>query len=148
MRYNELFIKLTYLTKINNIKQTEIGVPINKNKAAMNKRAKFNTDFENEEIELIEKHFNVSLSDIIVSENSKSRQYDENIKSKHEAIGKRILEIIEKNNLSASQMAGIICITEQQLSDLTAGKYLPDLVILDNLKQNFKISIDWLLYGQ
>ena len=147
MHYNELLIKLSYLTQRNNIKQTEIGKCINKDRSAMNKRAKYNFKFTDVEIKQIENYFNVSLSDIVLYENSKNRQYDENIKSKHENIGKRIQEIINQNKLTNTQMAGVICISEQQLSDLINGKSLPDLIILDSLKQNFKISIDWLLYG-
>lgn len=145
MRYNELFIKLTYLTKINNIKQLEIGIPINKNKAAMNKRAKFNTDFENEEIKLIEKHFGISLSDATISDNFKKRQFDENLKSKLENIGKKITSIQEKNDLTDSQMASLLNISDKEYSEIKTIKTIPEPQILFNLLQNFNFSLDWLI---
>ena len=40
MRYNELFVKLSYLTKLNNIKQTDIGDSLGIDNATISKRAK------------------------------------------------------------------------------------------------------------
>ena len=44
-------------------------------------------------------------------------------------------------------MAGLLNISENELNKIIQGNLLPDLNFIDNLKQNFNISIDWLLYG-
>lgn len=148
MKYNELFIKLTYLTQINNIKQLEIGIPINKNKATMNKRAKYNTDFENEEIELIEKHFNISLSNAVISENFKKRQFDENLTSKLVNIGERITQIQTNNNLTDEQMSVLLNISQEEYLKVKTLKTIPEPEILFNLLQNFNFSLDWLILNK
>lgn len=64
MRYNEVFAKIIFLTKLNNITQMEIGLAIGLDKSAANKRAKRNSKFKPEEIRKIEEYFKVSLDSI------------------------------------------------------------------------------------
>ena len=68
--------------------------------------------------------------------------------TKVSTIGDRILNVINQNNISKCQMAVLLSINELQLEKLINGSDLPNLNILNALKQNFKISIDWLLYGE
>lgn len=147
MHYNELFIKISYLTKLNNIKQTEIGKPIGLDKAAINKRAKNNSKFSDSEIKQIEQEFNVSLSDVVICENSKKRYFDENILLKQKNFGNKILELKNINNLSNIQMAGLLNISEEELQNLIESKSIPNITVLYNIKQNFKVSVDWLIFS-
>ena len=63
MDFNTLLTKLIYLTKRNNISNTEIGIAINVERRAMSGRAERNSKFKPDEIEQIENAFNVKLSD-------------------------------------------------------------------------------------
>ena len=76
------------------------------------------------------------------------RQYDDSIPQKLSNCGNRISDIQEKNNLSSFQMAGLLGISESEYAKIISDKILPDLKVLNNLKQNFKVSIDWVLYGE
>ncbi len=60
-------------------------------------------------------------------------------------IGSRIDDIKNKNNLSNKQFAEILNITENELKDIIENKIKPNIDILKNLKNNFNISIDWLI---
>ena len=61
---------------------------------------------------------------------------------------KKIYDIQKKNELSNRQTAGLLDITETELAGILSGKTLPDIDIIINMKQNFKISTDWLLFGE
>ena len=68
--------------------------------------------------------------------------------TKVSTIGDRILKVINQSNISKCQMAVLLSIDELQLENLINGSDLPNLNILNALKQKFKISINWLLYGE
>lgn len=148
MHYNEMLVKLTYLTQLNNIAQSDIGKCINRDRFAMNKRAKTNFKFPDEEIKNIEKAFNISFSDALIYTNSLKRQFDENIFEKTKNIGERINQIQFKNSLSDEQMAVLLNISNEEYLNIKQSKIIPDTTILSNIKQNFQVSIDWLLYGE
>ena len=80
--------------------------------------------------------------------NTLERQFDKNIETKRKNCGIRILEIKNKNNLSDIQMAGILNVSVNDLMKIITGEIQPNIEMLDNIKQNFKVSIDWLLYGE
>lgn len=148
MLYNDLLTKLTYLTKRNNLSNTEIGNVLNIERRAINGRAERNSKFKDFEIEKIEKFFNIDLSTISILENSLERYFDNSIDDKIDNLGDRLLMLKEKNNLSNLKMAALLDISESELIDIIRGKTPPDWRVIKNLKQNFKVSIDWLLFGE
>ncbi len=79
--------------------------------------------------------------------NSLSRYSNNNIKEKRKYFGKRIEIIKNKNKLSDLEMAKLLNINEKELINIIKGEIQPDLNLLDNIKQNFQVSIDWLLYN-
>ncbi len=62
-------------------------------------------------------------------------------------IGKRLSKIQEQNKCPDKDMAKILGIYEYEYYDLKQGLKEPTIKILNNLKQSFNISVDWLLYG-
>ena len=76
------------------------------------------------------------------------RHFDETIEEKLECIGDRLADIQDKNNFTDSKMAVLLDITEDYYLDIKNGKKKPDFEFLYAIKQNFKISIDWLLFGE
>lgn len=147
MYYNDLLTKLTFLTKRNNLSQQEIGDAINVERRAMNGRARRNSKFKQDEIEKIEHAFNVNLSVVSISDNSGERQNDTSVDEKSSQFGKRLSELQAKHNFLDREMAQLLKISEKDYLKLVVGKIQPDLNILNRIKQNFKVSIDYLLYG-
>ena len=147
MNFNELLTRLIYLTKRNNISNSEIGAIIQLDRQSMSGRAARNSKFKNDEIEKIEKHYNIVLSDIFISKNSFLRCYDCQIAGRRSHFGSKIKFLQQKNNLSNIQTAVLLNISENEFMDIIEGKAAPDVKLLDNIKTNFEVSIDWILYG-
>lgn len=61
-------------------------------------------------------------------------------------IGKFILEMRMKNGFSQDQLAKMIPVSRQAVSNWELGKSLPDLAILIELSKIFGVSIDKLLF--
>lgn len=147
MRYNELLIKVTYLTGLNNLTQTEIGGLIGLDKAAVNKRAKNNSKFSAIEIEKIEKHFNIDLSAVTILNNTLALKNDAEVQDKFKKFGERLTKIQEKTGISDKDFAEILKLFHYEFSAVKSGSFAPDIKILNLIKQHFSVSIDWLLYG-
>lgn len=84
---------------------------------------------------------------IKLDENSAERQNDTTVDEKSLLFGQRLYLIQEKYNFLDREMAKLLQISEKDYIKLVMGKIKPDLDILNRIKQNFKISIDYLLYG-
>ena len=80
--------------------------------------------------------------------NSGERQNDTSVDEKSSQFGKRLSELQEKHNFLDREMATLLKISEKEYLKLVVGKLEPNLQILNRIKQNFKISIDYLLYGE
>lgn len=63
-------------------------------------------------------------------------------------IGKFILELRLKNGLSQNQLAKMIPVSRQAISNWELGKSLPDLAILLELSKIFCVSIDEILFAR
>ncbi len=148
MLYNDLLTKLTYLTKRNNLSNTEIGKAINVERQAMSGRAERNSKFKPDEIKKIEQAFDVQLDSISIISNSGERISDDTVKDRTENFGKRLFKIQEKNDLTDRQMAKLLGIYEDEYVDLAYGGKEPNLRILNNIKSHFQVSIDYLLFGE
>ena len=148
MFYNDLLTKLIYTTKKNNITNADIGKAINLDRQAMSGRASRNSKFKDNEIKQIERYFNVDLSQAYIFENTLERVFNKTIQNKNIVFSERLNKLKIKNNLSDFQMAGLLNISEQDYNKLMNNDITPDLKLIDNIKQNFKISVDWLLYSE
>ena len=146
--YNEVLTRLIYLTNRNNISQQEIGEALLMDRAAMHGRAKRNSKFKPDEIEQIENAFNIKLSDAFITPNSLEENNDITIPMKVETFGKRLSVIQDKYEYLDKEMAKRLRISEEDYIDLKCGNIEPTFKILVRLKQCFKVSIDWLLFGE
>lgn len=75
MKYNDLIHSLQILTK-STITQTELGEVLNYSAQTINKRAKRNSRFVPAEIEIIENHYKIKLSE--PSQNESADSFDLN----------------------------------------------------------------------
>lgn len=76
------------------------------------------------------------------------RQNDMSVYSKVTQFGKRLSELQATHNLLDREMALLLGISEHQYIAIISGRRSPDLDVLNKIKQNFKISIEYLLYGE
>lgn len=148
MLYSELYSKLILLTKRNDITSVEIADCIGVKHGAMFARAKRNSKMNDNEIDKIEKYYKVNLNSIITIDNSLEAQEDKTINKKLSGFGLRLNEVQKATNLSDRDFAKLLGLFADELSDLKSLEKEPNVKILNIIKKNFKISIDWLLYGE
>lgn len=79
--------------------------------------------------------------------NSLKQNKNKDIVKNIDKLCNRLIKIMDKNNLSNGDMAKLTKVSESDFVKISVGKKLPDLDFLNNLKANFDVDIDWLLYG-
>lgn len=82
-----------------------------------------------------------------VVQNSGERQNDTTVDEKASQFGKRLSALQDKHNFLDKEMAKLLDVTEKTYISLVVGDKLPTFDILCRIKQNFKVSIDYLLFG-
>lgn len=122
-----------------------IGKALNLTRSNMSKRAQNNSEVSVSELQKIEQFYGVSIYKSKVC--SGERQNDTSVDEKSSQFGKRLSELQAKHNFLDREMAQLLKISEKDYLKLVVGKIQPDLNILNRIKQNFKVSIDYLLYG-
>ena len=65
-----------------------------------------------------------------------------------ESIGKFILELRKKNNLTQKQLADKLNVTAQAVSKWENGRGIPDIEILQKISIEFNVNIDSILKGK
>lgn len=144
------------LQKLTNrkITQSDFARILNVGRANISDRIKRNSQVNTLEVEKIQNDLGINLyvrvdsTDIKISENSGERQNDTSVDEKSSQFGKRLSELQAKHNFLDREMAQLLKISENDYLKLVVGKIQPDLNILNRIKQNFKVSIDYLLYGE
>ena len=81
-------------------------------------------------------------------DNTLERQNDTTVKERVSHFGERLGELQDKHEYLDKDMAKLLKISEEDYIDLKLGDIEPDLEVLNRLKQCFKVSIDYLLYGE
>ena len=144
------------LQKLTNkkITQSDFARILNVGRANISDRIKRNSQVNTLEVEKIQNDLGINLyvrvdrTDIMISDNSGERQNDTTVDEKSSQFGKRLSELQAKHNFLDREMAQLLKISENDYLKLVVGKIQPDLNILNRIKQNFKVSIDYLLYGE
>lgn len=144
------------LQKLTNkkITQSDFARILNVGRANISDRIKRNSQVNTLEVEKIQNDLGINLyvrvdrTDIKISDNSGERQNDTSVDEKSSQFGKRLSELQAKHNFLDREMAQLLKISEKDYLKLVVGKIQPDLNILNRIKQNFKVSIDYLLYGE
>lgn len=147
MIYSDLYGLLIFQTKRNDITHTEIGEIIGLERRAAAARAKRNGKVKPDEVEKIEKYYNIDLNSIAIVDNSGSRQNNTSLEDKIQNFGKRLSELQAQHNFLDREMATLLKISEKDYLKLVTSKNLPNLDVLMNIKRNFNVSIDYLLWG-
>lgn len=140
------------LEKLTNkkITQSEIARMLGVGRANIHDRIKRNSSVTTDEIETIQNKLNINFFmylDEEVNNNSKALKFDSTIPDRFKNFGKRLLMLQEKNNFSNLQMSGLLNIKENEYNNILKGKTNPDIDLINNIKQHFQVSVDWLLYG-
>ena len=152
MNYNDIIVKIAYLTKRNNIKQSELADIIGLTKQSINGRAERNSEFEEDEIKAIEQHYNIDFSSINISVNLnndlKNKKSNKTIKEKLSDFPNRLIKIQKLSGLSDKDFAEKIELYRDEYIEFKTGERKPDINIVNSLKLHFNISVDWLLYGE
>lgn len=124
----------------------EFGRILDLSRSNISLRARNNSEVTVTELQKLESFYGVSLYKTV--SNSGERQNDTSVDEKSSQFGKRLSELQEKHNFLDREMATLLKISEKEYLKLVVGKLEPNLQILNRIKQNFKISIDYLLYGE
>ncbi|MBS4760966.1 MAG: hypothetical protein KHX03_09745 [Clostridium sp.] len=146
MNFNELLDTLQKLKSGYKINQMSIANVLGLSRQTMSKRFQIGTEVTVSELQELENFYGVSLYKES-THNTFERQNDITVNEKSSQFGKRLSLIQEKHNFLDREMAKLLKISEDEYIDLVCGDKEPDLQILNCIKQNFKVSIDYLLYG-
>ena len=80
--------------------------------------------------------------------NSGARKNDTDIDKKLSSFGKRLSKLQEQHNFLDREMATLLHISERAYISMISGNKQPNIEILNRIKQNFEITVDYLLYGE
>lgn len=145
MNFNELQAILQNLTN-KKISLAEIGRILGLTRSNISKRAQSKSEVTVSELKKIEEHLGISIYQSGVY--SGERQNDTAVDEKSSQFGLRLSELQAQHNFLDREMAQLLKISEKDYGRLVVNKIQPDLDILNRIKQNFKVSIDYLLYGE
>lgn len=154
MNYTEFLHALQDLIKDKTIRQADLARALGTSTSNLSQKFNnHNSEVTISDVEKAQNYFGVQLyvkinDDIKIYNNSKKRQFDEKIITKLKNSGERINQLQELNNLSNEQMAFLLNISTDEYLNIKNSKSIYDINILNNLKTNFKFSLDWLLYGE
>ena len=143
---------------LQNLKKTKItneilGSLFGTSSQNISKRINGNSEATVKEVETAQKELNVNIiyradnKENQVIKNTLTKQKDTSLLEKYETIGERLDLIQDKNNISDSKMAKLLRISEEEYLEIKCGDLEIDTETLFKIKQNFEISIDWLLWG-
>lgn len=146
MNFSELLDTLQKLKSGYKINQMSIANILGLSRQTMSKRFQMGTEVTVSELQEIENFYNVSLYKN--QTNTFDRQNDETVYEKSSQFGKRLFEIQSKHNFLDREMATLLKISEKDYLKLKLGKIEPTFDVLLELKRNFKVNIDWLVFGE
>ena len=146
MNFSELLDTLQKLKSGYKINQMSIANILGLSRQTMSKRFQMGTEVTVSELQEIENFYNVSLYKN--QTNTFDRQNDETVYEKSSQFGKRLFEIQSKHNFLDREMATLLKISEKDYMKLKLGKIEPTFDVLLELKRNFKVNIDWLVFGE
>lgn len=155
MNFVDFQDSLQNLKKDKRIKQADIARGLNT--STSNLSQKYNnpkSEVTISDMEKVQDYLGIKLyirtdnKNIQITENSQDRQNDTSITEKVEGFGKRLTKLQDKHEYLDKDMAKLLRISEEEYIDLKLGDTEPDFNNLVRLKQCFKVSIDWLLFGE
>lgn len=113
--------------------------------AALRRKEIAKIELKPTEIQKLENYFRIKF--VKPQSYTGERQNDTTVDEKSSQFGKRLSELQAQHNFLDREMALLLKISENEYLKLLVGKRQPDLQVLNRIKQNFKVSVDYLLYG-
>ena len=145
MNISEALETLHNLTKARIVK-ADIARALGVDPAALRRKEVAGIELKPNEIAKIESYFRLKL--VKPKYYTGERQNDTAVDEKSSQFGLRLSELQAQHNFLDREMAQLLKISEKDYGRLIVNKIQPDLDILNRIKQNFKVSIDYLLYGE
>lgn len=152
MNFSTLIDGLQNLTN-EKITQSDIARVLNVGRANIHDRIKRNSSVTTDEAEMIQDALGIRFfvradnPDVHIADNSGERQNDISVHEKIEQLGFRLGQLQDQHEYLDKDMAKLLKISEDDYISIKCGEALPGIEILNQIKQHFKVSIDWLLYG-
>lgn len=144
MDISEAIEKLHKLTNARIVK-ADLARALGIDPAALRRKEISKIELKPNEVQKLEEYFRIKL--LNQKDYSGERQNDTTVDEKSSQFGTRLAELQDKHNFLDREMAQLLKISEKDYIKLVVGEKQPDINILNRIKQNFKISIDYLLYG-
>lgn len=144
MDISEAIEKLHKLTNARIVK-ADLARALGIDPAALRRKEISKIELKPNEVQKLEEYFRIKL--LNQKDYSGERQNDTTVDEKSSQFGARLTELQDKHNFLDREMAQLLKISEKDYIKLVVGEKQPDINILNRIKQNFKISIDYLLYG-
>ena len=152
MNFTDFIDGLQNLTN-DKITQSDIASLLKVGRANIHDRIKRNSSVTTDEVQTVQDYMGVELfiradnPDIYVCDNSGERQNDVSVSNKIESVGQRFGQLQDQHDYLDKDMAKLLNISEDDYISIKCGDALPNIEILTLAKQKFKVSIDWLLFG-
>ena len=152
MNFTDFIDGLQNLTN-DKITQSDIARILKVGRANIHDRIKRNSSVTTDEVQTVQDYMGVELfiradnPDIYVCDNSGERQNDSSVINKIESLGQRFGQLQDQHDYLDKDMAKLLNISEDDYISIKCGDALPNIEILTLAKQKFKVSIDWLLFG-
>ena len=152
MNFTDFIDGLQNLTN-DKITQSDIARILKVGRANIHDRIKRNSSVTTDEVQTVQDYMGVELfiradnPDIYVCDNSGERQNDVSVSNKIESVGQRFGQLQDQHDYLDKDMAKLLNISEDDYISIKCGDALPNIEILTLAKQKFKVSIDWLLFG-
>ena len=152
MNFTDFIDGLQNLTN-DKITQSDIARILKVGRANIHDRIKRNSSVTTDEVQTVQDYMGVELfiradnPDIYVCDNSGERQNDSSVINKIESVGQRFGQLQDQHDYLDKDMAKLLNISEDDYISIKCGDALPNIEILTLAKQKFKVSIDWLLFG-
>lgn len=144
MNFNEL-IEVTEKTAHIKVTGSKLADIFETSRQNIHKKINNGSPVTVSELQKVEAEFGVSLYKSGAYDGS--RQNDTSLEEKIKNFGKRVSELQAQHNFLDREMATLLKISERDYLKLVTAKNLPSLDILMNIKRNFNVSIDYLLWG-
>ena len=152
MNFTDFIDGLQNLTN-DKITQSDIARILKVGRANIHDRIKRNSSVTTDEVQTVQDYMGVELfiradnPDIYVCDNSGERQNDVSVSNKIESVGQRFGQLQDQHDYLDKDMAKLLNISEDDYISIKCGDALPNIEILTLAKQKFKVSVDWLLFG-
>ena len=154
MNFTELLATLQIFTNNNKLRQADIARGLKTSTSNLSQKfSNPKSEVSISDAEKVQDYLGIKWlvradnPDIHISDNSGERQNDLSVKNKIESLGQRYGQLQDQHEYLDKDMAKLLDISEDDYISMKCGEVMPNIDVLVKTKQRFKISIDWILFG-